>query len=365
MIGKLRWPLIARFAPTRHLAEVSRVTWQLCRDGRTLAAVAVASFAVQIMTIAVAWCLAQSVAASASFTLLLYLIPPVLLIATVPVSIAGWGVREGSMIVAFAYAGLAQGDGLIVSVLYRACHFRHRHYRRPHLDHGRRTNVGAAVGRAGAVMGIVAGKERSKERILTALALLWLSGCALRLTILAVPPVIPLIHDELNLSATQVGILTGLPSMLFAIAAVPGSLLIARLGVRSALVVGMTIAAHRRRAARADAGRAVALRHDDRDGRRRRHHAGDHAAGGARLGAEPHRLCDRRLHQRPAGRRNSARRLHADAGAADGRHLAMGLCVLERAGRHHRARRFDVGAARGKWRLAGANANGGRTGATC
>ncbi|MEO8104702.1 MAG: MFS transporter [Betaproteobacteria bacterium] len=92
-------------------------------------------------------------------------------------------------------------------------------------------------------MGSVAGKERSKERILTALALLWLSGCALRLTILAVPPVIPLIHDELNLNATQVGILTGLPSMLFAIAAVPGSLLIARLGVRSALVVGMTITA--------------------------------------------------------------------------------------------------------------------------
>lgn len=117
-IGKLRWPLLARFAPTRHLAEVSRVTWQLCRDGRTLALVAMTSFAVHILTITVAWFLAQSVAASASFTLLLYLIPPVLLIATVPVSIAGWGVREGSMIVAFGYAGLAQGDGLIVSVLF-------------------------------------------------------------------------------------------------------------------------------------------------------------------------------------------------------------------------------------------------------
>ena len=73
--------------------------------------------------------------------------------------------------------------------------------------------------------------------------LLWLGGVALRLTILAVPPVLPLIHDELSLNATQIGILTGLPSMLFAIAAVPGSLLIARLGVRAALVVGMAIAA--------------------------------------------------------------------------------------------------------------------------
>ncbi len=83
----------------------------------------------------------------------------------------------------------------------------------------------------------------SRGRVLTSLLLLWLSGAALRFTILAVPPVIPLIHDELNLSATQVGILTGLPSMLFAFAAVPGSLLITRLGIRAALIVGLAVTA--------------------------------------------------------------------------------------------------------------------------
>jgi len=82
---------------------------------------------------------------------------------------------------------------------------------------------------------------RSRAQLLTSLLLLWLYGTALRFTILAVPPVIPLIHDEMNLSATQVGILTGLPSMLFAIAAVPGSLLIARLGIRVALVLGIAV----------------------------------------------------------------------------------------------------------------------------
>ncbi len=82
-----------------------------------------------------------------------------------------------------------------------------------------------------------------RERFLTSLLLLWLAGNALRLTILAVPPVIPLIHDQLNMSATQIGILTGLPALLFAIAAVPGSLLIARLGVRTALVVGLFVTA--------------------------------------------------------------------------------------------------------------------------
>jgi MFS transporter, CP family, cyanate transporter len=80
-----------------------------------------------------------------------------------------------------------------------------------------------------------------QSRIFTSLMLLWLAGVALRLTILAVPPLIPMIHDELNLSATQVGILTGLPSMLFAIVAVPGSLLIARLGIRAALVIGLAV----------------------------------------------------------------------------------------------------------------------------
>ena len=80
-----------------------------------------------------------------------------------------------------------------------------------------------------------------RARLLTALALLWLAGCALRLTILAVPPVIPRIHDELALNATQVGILTGLPALLFAFAAVPGALLIARLGVTTAMVVGLAL----------------------------------------------------------------------------------------------------------------------------
>jgi CP family cyanate transporter-like MFS transporter len=80
-----------------------------------------------------------------------------------------------------------------------------------------------------------------RARLLNSLLLLWLAGTALRFTILAVPPVIPLIHDEMHLSATQIGILTGLPSMLFAFAAVPGSLVIARLGVRTALVFGIAI----------------------------------------------------------------------------------------------------------------------------
>jgi MFS transporter, CP family, cyanate transporter len=77
----------------------------------------------------------------------------------------------------------------------------------------------------------------------TALILLWLAGNALRLPILAIPPVLALIQFDLHLSGTEIGILTGLPVILFAIAAVPGSLLIARVGAVPALVIGLLLAA--------------------------------------------------------------------------------------------------------------------------
>jgi MFS transporter, CP family, cyanate transporter len=73
--------------------------------------------------------------------------------------------------------------------------------------------------------------------------LLWLAGLAMRMTLLVVPPVIPLIHEDLRMSETQIGLLIGLPLALFAIAAVPGSLLVARGGAKLAVLLGMVIAA--------------------------------------------------------------------------------------------------------------------------
>src|SRR5436305_11531571 len=75
-----------------------------------------------------------------------------------------------------------------------------------------------------------------------AASLLWLAGTGLRLTVLAVPPVILLIQADLRLFGTEIGILSGLPVILFAIAALPGSLLIARFGALSTLVLGLLIA---------------------------------------------------------------------------------------------------------------------------
>lgn len=73
------------------------------------------------------------------------------------------------------------------------------------------------------------------------LLLLWLAGNALRVTVLAVPPVLPAVHRDLRLDETAIGALTALPILLLSAAAVFGSLLVARLGARRVLILGLTV----------------------------------------------------------------------------------------------------------------------------
>ncbi len=77
----------------------------------------------------------------------------------------------------------------------------------------------------------------------TALVLLWLAGGSLRLTILVLAPLLPLIHRDLGLNETAIGTLGSLPSLLFACAAIPGALLIARTGALRTLVAGLFLTA--------------------------------------------------------------------------------------------------------------------------
>jgi len=123
VIGMLPRRWFDGFMPARHLAETSRAAWRLCRMPGRVLIVAACSIVIHVMTVTIAWCCMKSVAAPVGFAPILFLIPPVLLVATVPISIAGWGVRESSMVVAFASAGLSPSDGLMLSILFGATSF--------------------------------------------------------------------------------------------------------------------------------------------------------------------------------------------------------------------------------------------------
>ena len=48
----------------------------------------------------------------------LVLVPPVILIMTLPISIAGWGVRETAMVTAFGLVGVDAGSAIVLSILF-------------------------------------------------------------------------------------------------------------------------------------------------------------------------------------------------------------------------------------------------------
>ena len=81
------------------------------------------SILVHLMSVTAAWGTAKALAVPLDFAHALFLVPPIILISMIPISIAGWGVRENAMVVAFAYAGLPESDGLVVSLLFGAAFF--------------------------------------------------------------------------------------------------------------------------------------------------------------------------------------------------------------------------------------------------
>ncbi len=83
------------------------------------------------------------------------------------------------------------------------------------------------------------GGSRIAAGALGRLTLLWMAGISIRVTILSVPPLLPTIHHALHLDEAAVGALTTLPVLLLGAAAIPGSLLIAHMGARRALVAGL------------------------------------------------------------------------------------------------------------------------------
>lgn len=67
--------------------------------------------------------LARSMSLSLSSAAAVFLFPPVLLLSMIPISLAGWGIREGAMVLVFSVTGLQAEASLSVSVLFGACMF--------------------------------------------------------------------------------------------------------------------------------------------------------------------------------------------------------------------------------------------------
>jgi len=102
----------------RQLADAAVIARYVFTSTSSRVIILAYSLLIHVISVSAAWCLAQAIAAPLEWTQALLLVLPVLLISTIPLSIAGWGTRESAMVLAFGYAGLLESNGLVVSMLF-------------------------------------------------------------------------------------------------------------------------------------------------------------------------------------------------------------------------------------------------------
>jgi uncharacterized membrane protein YbhN (UPF0104 family) len=103
------WPPLARFGRDARRALLALSVWPAQLIGSLLI---VATY------VAVFLCAAQALGLPRSVTELLPLIPPLLMAMAIPLTIAGWGLREGAAAVIWPLAGLPAQEGVALSVTY-------------------------------------------------------------------------------------------------------------------------------------------------------------------------------------------------------------------------------------------------------
>jgi len=123
VLGALPWPFLKRWWATHHIHACAVIANRVIFNRRNEPAIAILSFLVHFLAVVIAWCVVQSIAAPVGFDQTFLLIPPVMLVTMLPISIAGWGVREATMGLAFGYAGLVTNEGVNISLLFGAVSF--------------------------------------------------------------------------------------------------------------------------------------------------------------------------------------------------------------------------------------------------
>ena len=123
VIGLLPWPWLKQWWATHHIHACAVISNRVLFSRQHGLRVATLSIAIHVVTVVIGWCVVKSIAAPVTFGQIFQLLPPVMLITMMPISIAGWGVREATMALAFGYAGLIANEGVNISLLFGAVSF--------------------------------------------------------------------------------------------------------------------------------------------------------------------------------------------------------------------------------------------------
>lgn len=113
-----RIPNLPRFIPARKLKDISfSVSKSLNTPGKTLAQLSL-TLTIQLISVLTMYCLSLSVGVETGLQYFLVVVPLVFLLAVLPISFAGWGVREASLVAMFAFIGADTSKIMCVSIIY-------------------------------------------------------------------------------------------------------------------------------------------------------------------------------------------------------------------------------------------------------
>ena len=107
-----------RWAVTRSLLVLARDARRLIAFRTDLIVIFALAVAIHGLSVLTVWLIGKSMAADISLLDCLVFVPPVILISMAPISVAGWGIREGAMVVAFGFVGVPAAIALVVSLLF-------------------------------------------------------------------------------------------------------------------------------------------------------------------------------------------------------------------------------------------------------
>jgi uncharacterized membrane protein YbhN (UPF0104 family) len=105
-----RWP---RLTVLRTLSERFHQAFSKRRT-----ALVVSSLVVHVFAILCVWAIGRSLGLSVDVLTYFILVPPAMLFTVIPISLAGWGVREGAMVALFSFVGADKERVLAMSILY-------------------------------------------------------------------------------------------------------------------------------------------------------------------------------------------------------------------------------------------------------
>lgn len=110
--------MLRRWRVVDELLNLSRLARRVMLTPGSILRVGLATIASQMIALSALYIMAVGLGIDIAYGSLMAILPVVILITTIPITIAGWGLREGAMVLGLAQAGVPEAPALALSVMF-------------------------------------------------------------------------------------------------------------------------------------------------------------------------------------------------------------------------------------------------------